>query len=153
MEPTADYPPLLEVLSTEDEIEAAIGKPAPRMRKRGKSPGTQVQHTLEVGTIGTGFRHFLASNYETVWASIKSARGFAPITQYRHNMLILLKTCPSKCVNTIANYDTEAGAGQRDAWQSRQTLRFPVRSDPLSHSNGGTYGTDEANEANETNRF
>jgi hypothetical protein len=25
------YPPLLEVLSTEDEIEAAIGKPAPRM--------------------------------------------------------------------------------------------------------------------------
>jgi PPOX class probable FMN-dependent enzyme len=25
------YPPLLEVLSTEDEIEAAVGKPAPRM--------------------------------------------------------------------------------------------------------------------------
>src|SRR4051812_18269480 len=31
MEPTAEYPPLLEVLSTEDEIEAAIGKPAPRI--------------------------------------------------------------------------------------------------------------------------
>ena len=31
MESVAEYPPLLEVLSTEDEIEAAIGKPAPRM--------------------------------------------------------------------------------------------------------------------------
>jgi PPOX class probable FMN-dependent enzyme len=31
METIAGYPPLLEVLSTEDEIEAAIGKPAPRI--------------------------------------------------------------------------------------------------------------------------
>jgi uncharacterized protein len=31
METIAGHPPLLEVLSTEDEIEAAIGKPAPRM--------------------------------------------------------------------------------------------------------------------------
>jgi predicted pyridoxine 5'-phosphate oxidase superfamily flavin-nucleotide-binding protein len=31
MESMEGYPPLLEVLSTEDEIEAAIGKPAPRM--------------------------------------------------------------------------------------------------------------------------
>src|SRR5471030_2695234 len=31
METIAGHPPLLEVLSTEDEIEAAIGKPAPRI--------------------------------------------------------------------------------------------------------------------------
>ena len=31
MESMEGYPPLLEVLSTEDEIDAAIGKPAPRM--------------------------------------------------------------------------------------------------------------------------
>jgi hypothetical protein len=31
MQFVAGYPPLLEVLSTEVEIEAAIGKPAPRM--------------------------------------------------------------------------------------------------------------------------
>ena len=31
MEPMEGYPPLLEVLSTEDEIEAAIGKPSPRI--------------------------------------------------------------------------------------------------------------------------
>src|SRR6476646_10782888 len=48
--------------------------------KRGKSPGTQVQHTLEIGTKDTEFRHFLASNCGTVWAITKSARTFAPIT-------------------------------------------------------------------------
>jgi PPOX class probable FMN-dependent enzyme len=31
MEPMEGYPPLLEILSSEDEIEAAIGKPGPRM--------------------------------------------------------------------------------------------------------------------------
>jgi uncharacterized protein len=31
MEPPADYPPLREILSTEDEVEAVIGKPAPRI--------------------------------------------------------------------------------------------------------------------------
>src|SRR3954449_8657892 len=32
--------------------------------KRGKSPGTQVQHTLGIGTDGTEFRQFLASTAE-----------------------------------------------------------------------------------------
>src|SRR3982750_2055947 len=48
--------------------------------KRGKSPGTQVQHTLAIRTMDTEFRHFLASNYGTIWPNTKSARGFAPIT-------------------------------------------------------------------------
>jgi hypothetical protein len=42
--------------------------------------GTQVQHTLAVGTRGTGFRHFLASNCGTMLASTKSAHTFAPLT-------------------------------------------------------------------------
>src|SRR5690349_11290127 len=50
-------------------------------RNRGKSPGTQVQHTLKLGTRGTEFRHFLASDCGTVWMMTKSARGFAPITE------------------------------------------------------------------------
>ena len=45
----------------------------------GKSPGTQVQHTLSIGTKGTEFRRFLASKCGTVRAITKSARGFAPI--------------------------------------------------------------------------
>jgi hypothetical protein len=45
----------------------------------GKSPGTQVQHALAIGTRGTEFRHFLPSNCGTIWANAKSARGFAPI--------------------------------------------------------------------------
>jgi hypothetical protein len=32
----------------------------------GKSPGTQVQHTLSIGTKGTEFRRFLASNCGTI---------------------------------------------------------------------------------------
>jgi hypothetical protein len=31
MDTVAGHPPLLEVLSTEDEIEAVLGKPAPRI--------------------------------------------------------------------------------------------------------------------------
>src|SRR6476619_6759072 len=54
--------------------------------KRGKSPGTQVQHTLEIGRKDTEFRHFLASNCGTVWAITKSARTFAPITQLFHQL-------------------------------------------------------------------
>jgi hypothetical protein len=50
-----------------------------RKRKRGKTPGTQVQHTLVTGTMGTEFRHFLASDCGTVWTITKSARTFAPI--------------------------------------------------------------------------
>jgi hypothetical protein len=34
--------------------------------KRGKSPGTQVQHTLASGTVGTEFRHFLTFTYGTM---------------------------------------------------------------------------------------
>src|SRR3954451_9601458 len=56
-----------------------------RHRRRGsnwgKSPGTQVQHTLEARTKGTGFRHFLASDYGTVRAVTKFARTFAPLTR------------------------------------------------------------------------
>ena len=48
--------------------------------KRGKSPGTQVQHTLDIGTIGTELRHFLTFTYGTMWAITKSARTFAPLT-------------------------------------------------------------------------
>ena len=36
------------------------------VRNRGKSPGTQVQHTLAIGTKGTGFRHFLTPNCGTI---------------------------------------------------------------------------------------
>ena len=57
------------------------------VRKRGKSPGTQVQHTLETGTKGTGFRHFLASDCGTVWTITKTARTFAPVTRMLHNPL------------------------------------------------------------------
>ena len=46
--------------------------------KRGKSPGTQVQHALAAGTRGTEFRHFLASDCGTVWTMTKFARTFAP---------------------------------------------------------------------------
>jgi len=45
----------------------------------GKSPGTQVQQTLSIGTKGTESRRFLASKCGTVRAITKSARGFAPI--------------------------------------------------------------------------
>src|SRR4051794_13233423 len=48
--------------------------------KRGKSPGTQVQHALAIGTKNTKFRHFLASDCGTIWADTKSARTFAPLT-------------------------------------------------------------------------
>src|SRR3954462_4740862 len=48
--------------------------------KRGKSLGTQVQHTLGIGTDGTEFRQFLASDCGTVWTITKSARTFAPLT-------------------------------------------------------------------------
>ena len=46
----------------------------------GKSPGTQVQHALAIGTRDTDFRRFLAPDYETVGTRVKSARTFAPIT-------------------------------------------------------------------------
>src|SRR3954468_15318065 len=49
----------------------------------GKSPGTQVQHTLEARTKGTEFRHFLASDYGTVRAVTKFARTFAPLTIFK----------------------------------------------------------------------
>jgi hypothetical protein len=55
---------------------------------RGKSPGTQVQHTLKVGTTGTGFRQFLASDCGTVWTITKSARTFAPFTGNLPNPLL-----------------------------------------------------------------
>src|SRR6476660_1988714 len=51
----------------------------------GKSPGTQVQHTLSIGTKGTEFRRFLASKCGTVRAITKSARGFAPIAAFATN--------------------------------------------------------------------
>jgi len=37
-----------------------------RLRKRGKGPGTQVQHTLVIGTKDTEFRYFLASCCGTI---------------------------------------------------------------------------------------
>src|SRR4051812_38105938 len=56
--------------------------------KRGKTPGTQVQHTLTIGTRGTEFRHFSAPNCGTIQAIIKSARTFAPLTPNCPNALI-----------------------------------------------------------------
>src|SRR4051812_43356107 len=55
--------------------------------KRGKSPGTQVQHALAIGTKNTKFRHFLASDCGTIWADTKSARTFAPLTVSSDNPL------------------------------------------------------------------
>jgi hypothetical protein len=49
-----------------------------------------VQHTLETGTEGIEFRHFLASDYGTVWTVTKSARTFAPLTTFSINSLKLL---------------------------------------------------------------
>src|SRR2546423_13334206 len=54
----------------------------PAWSNRGKSPGTQVQHTLEIGMRGTEFRHFWAFDCGTVWTITKSARGFAPVTAH-----------------------------------------------------------------------
>jgi hypothetical protein len=59
-----------------------------RNSKWGKSPGTQVQHALAIGTRGTEFRHFLSSNCGTIWACVESARGFAPIACEYYNPLI-----------------------------------------------------------------
>ena len=59
-------------------------------RKRGKSPGTQVQHSLAIGTKRTEFRHFLTSDCGTVWTITKSARTFAPLTFSLSNPLITL---------------------------------------------------------------
>jgi hypothetical protein len=60
-----------------------------RPSKRGKTPGTQMQHTLVIRMIGTEFRHFLASDYGTIWASTKYARGFAPIARPRPHSINL----------------------------------------------------------------
>jgi hypothetical protein len=46
--------------------------------KWGKTPGTQVQHTLNFGTIDTEFRHFSTIDFVTVQIRTKSARGFCP---------------------------------------------------------------------------
>src|SRR4051794_25666523 len=59
--------------------------------KWGKSPGTQVQHALEIGTKGTEFRHFLASECGMVRTSAKSARTFAPLTSIRDKTAYLLQ--------------------------------------------------------------
>ena len=61
-------------------------------RNGGKSPGTQVQHTLSIGTKGTEFRRFLASKCGTVRAITKSARGFAPITN----------ACQPRCIIRVS---------------------------------------------------
>src|SRR4051794_17476171 len=53
--------------------------PVAELSKWGKSPGTQVQHTLAIRTKGTEFRHFLTSDRGTVWRITKSARTFAPL--------------------------------------------------------------------------
>src|SRR5881227_1636240 len=60
-----------------------VGEPVLGWRggNRGKSPGTQVQHTLEIGMRGMEFRHFWAFDCGTVWTITKSARGFAPVTR------------------------------------------------------------------------
>jgi hypothetical protein len=42
-----------------------------------------VQHTLEIRTKGTEFRHFLASDCGTVWTITKSARTSAPLTPWK----------------------------------------------------------------------
>ena len=42
------------------------GRPPRRAGKWGKSPGTQVQHTVANGTRATEFRHFLASDCGTI---------------------------------------------------------------------------------------
>ena len=57
-------------------------------RKWGKSPGTQVQHTLEIGTKGTELRHLLAPDCGTAWMSTKFARTFALLTCQCCNLLI-----------------------------------------------------------------
>ena len=67
--------------------------------KRGKSPGTQVQHTLAIGTIGTELRHFLTFTYGTMWAITKSARTFAPLTTFSPNTLINNEPTPAKTAN------------------------------------------------------
>src|SRR3954468_12583905 len=69
--------------TTWDDTKSARGfAPLTILGKRGKSPGTQVQHTLVIGTRGTEFGHFLAPNHGTIWTCVKSARTFAPLTTF-----------------------------------------------------------------------
>src|SRR6478609_6896691 len=92
-------------------------------RNRGKSPGTQVQHTLKVGTTGAGFRQFLASDCGTVWTITKSARTFAPFTHapmsnwhYKAGLpcyyvcISSLLQNSGRCANSTAP-EVQAGAG------------------------------------------
>jgi hypothetical protein len=46
---------------------------------RGKSPGTQVQHTLGIRAMDMEFRRFFGVKLRNDMTSTKSARGFAPI--------------------------------------------------------------------------
>jgi hypothetical protein len=41
-----------------------------------------MQHTLDTGTRGAEFRHFLVSNCGTVWTITKFTRTFAPLTTF-----------------------------------------------------------------------
>src|SRR5436305_14850864 len=67
-------------VETRAGIEATDKANSLRKCNRGKSPGTQVQHTLEIGMRGMEFRHFWAFDCGMVWTITKSARGFAPVT-------------------------------------------------------------------------
>jgi hypothetical protein len=82
----------------------ARAHPARPGGKRGKSPGKQVQHALTIGTVGTEFRHFPASDCGTIRANAKSARTFAPLTPGDASVLTLTddsrpvsSECPQRC--------------------------------------------------------
>jgi len=64
-------PPPIEALA--DGFRALIGK-------RGKTPGTQVQHWRWSGTKGANLRQFPTSHPGLIPFRSKSARGFAPVT-------------------------------------------------------------------------
>jgi hypothetical protein len=50
------------------------------VRNRGKTPGTQVQHTFGFRTAAPGSRHFLPADPCLILVSSVFARGFAPLT-------------------------------------------------------------------------
>jgi hypothetical protein len=59
-----------------------------RWYKRGKTPGTQVQHTLAARTTATELRRFLMLESGTVQLPTKFARTFAPLTGFLANLLM-----------------------------------------------------------------
>ena len=92
-----------------------------QLRKWGKTPGTQVQHTLNFGTIDTEFRHFSTIDFVTVQIGTKSARGFAPLTGPCRKPLNLLNI---RCIRAPTPLSSMTNELRVCAARSRRTIRY-----------------------------